>query len=712
MPKPSIIQPGRNCWRTARAGRVAYLIDGEAYFSAFVEAARRARHSIVIAGWDMDSRFLLNRTGENPLALGDFLDELARERPELEIHVLDWDFAIIYAVEREALPIFKLGLTTHDSLHFRLDGEHPVGASHHQKIVAIDDAVAFAGGFDLTRCRWDTSKHLANDPRRVDPHGDPYPPFHDAQIMVEGEAALALAGLVRTRWQRATGEELEPAPMETENPWPESVEPDLTDVEVAIARTLPRHKDQDEVREVEQLYLDTIAAAEKWLYFENQYLSSASVAEALAERLREEHGPEVILVLPRHCPGWLEQATMGVLRARLLDRLRKADVHDRLRIYYPRVPALADGEGVFVHAKVLVADDRLARVGSANLSNRSMGFDTECDIAIEATDEKTIPGVVRLRERLLAEHLDVSEENVRTATKKEGSLLRAIESLRGGERTLVPFDESPPEWLDRVIPESEFIDPEKPVEFETLVQKFVPEEFVTEGPRRVVRIALIALVLGSLAAGWRWGPLSRVMDVETLAGAAESVRANWWGLPAVIGAFIAGSLLVVPISLLILASAAAFGPWWGFAYAWAGAMLGAAVSYWGGAALGRERVRELAGRRLNNVSRKLADRGILAMVTVRVIPVAPFTVVNLIAGASHISFRDYALGTLIGMTPGIVLMTAFEQSIEAAVRDPGPWTIALSLTVIAAIVLAGMALRRWIEHPREPETASDEVQAA
>jgi phosphatidylserine/phosphatidylglycerophosphate/cardiolipin synthase-like enzyme len=197
-PESRILQPGRNCWRVEHAGRVAFLIDGAAYFAAFRAAAARARRSIFIIGWDIDSRVALlpgQPPDDLPVTLGQFLNELTRNRSGLNIYVLTWDFAMLYALDREILPIYKLGWSTHRRVHFHLDAEHPVGASHHQKIVVVDDAVAFVGGLDLTKCRWDTPEHRADDPRRCNHQGVPYPPFHDIQMLVDGDAARALGEL-------------------------------------------------------------------------------------------------------------------------------------------------------------------------------------------------------------------------------------------------------------------------------------------------------------------------------------------------------------------------------------------------------------------------------------------------------------------------------------------------------------------------------------
>ena len=318
-----ILAEGRNCWRIARAQRAAFLIDGAAYFAAFVAAAEQAQESIFIIGWDVDSRLCLTPEDGGhmlPGDLGRFLNALVSQRQRLHVYILNWDFSMLFALEREPLPMLKLGLRTHRRVHFRLDGNHPIGASHHQKIVVVDDAVAFVGGIDLAIRRWDTSDHRAGDPRRVDPAGQPYPPVHDIQMAVDGQAAAALGELARERWRRATDQRVGVVHGGKCDPWPRFLRPDFDDVAVAISRTQPAYNGNAEVREVEALYLGAIGAARRCIYIEAQYLTSTVLGTALAKRLAESGGPEVLLILPRDGAGWLEQSTMTVLRARLARR--------------------------------------------------------------------------------------------------------------------------------------------------------------------------------------------------------------------------------------------------------------------------------------------------------------------------------------------------------------------------------------------------------
>ncbi|MBI5442073.1 MAG: VTT domain-containing protein [Deltaproteobacteria bacterium] len=692
MPAPSLLAPGRNCWRIARAERAAVLVDGDAYFSAFREAASRAERSIFILGWDVHSRAELLPCGpadELPVELGRFLDALATRRRDLHIYVLSWDFAVIYAFEREPAPVFNLGWRTHDRLHFRLDDDHPVGASHHQKVVVIDDRVAFSGGFDLTQRRWDTPLHRGAEPCRTDPGGRPYGPFHDIQMLVDGSAAAALGELARERWRRATGQRTRPVRVTGADPWPASVEPELTGVDVAISRTEPLFRGRAEVREVEALYLDSIRAAERFLYIENQYFTSALVCDALAARLREEAGPELVLVFPRRCSGWLEESTMGVLRERKLRRLREADRFGRLRIYVPR----SGRAEVNLHSKLFIADDKFLRVGSANLSNRSLGMDTECDLAVEAASPRHREAIEAIRCRLLGEHLGVPAESVRAAGRDLGSLAAAVESLRTEGTGLVPLEEDPT-WLDFVIPEGAVIDPERPAPAAQLFDEFVPYETREPSGRPVLRGAVALIGLGLLTAAWHWTALGEYLHPAVLARAFFPEAGPAYTLLVVVLGYAAAGAVSFPVTVLIAATALAYPPISAFLYSLAGSLASASLTYWLGRVLGRSLLDRLGGRRLRRVRRFLARRGILTMATLRLVPIAPFSLVNAAAGASRVRFRDFFVGTVLGMAPGIFVITVLENRIGKLIEDPKLGNFAVVALAVAVAVVAGTWVTR------------------
>lgn len=481
-----LFREGHNCWRVEQASRMAVVIDAADYFRVARDAMLEAREQIILVGWDVDPRILLDPEagdGESPNCLAEFVPWLAKRRPDLRINLLIWNMGFIKMLGR-GLSLFTLArwrLARHVSIRF--DSSHPIGATHHQKILVIDDSIAMCGGIDMTSDRWDTPEHLDQDPRRRRPSGRPYMPWHDTSGVVDGDAAAALGDLARDRWHRATGKRL-PSPVRHEAPWPERLEPLVRNRAVAIARTAPKAENGPEIREIEQLYIDMIERARRFIYADNQYFASRRIAEALARRLQERDGPEIVIVNPISADGWLQEAAMGSARAALFFALADLDKHQRLEIYTPQTAA---GEDIYVHSKLMIVDDRILRVGSSNMNNRSMGLDSECDLAIESPDGDAPDTAIRhLRETLMAEHLGTTAEVVRDAFDRTGSLIGTIEGLRGDGKTLVPYE--PDEWSDTeiAIGASGLLDPESVDErFEPLSNRGLFRGFLRRGTRQL-----------------------------------------------------------------------------------------------------------------------------------------------------------------------------------------------------------------------------------
>ena len=689
----ALFEPGRNCWRVETATRAAFLVDGEAYFRAFREAAIRAHHSIMILGWDFDTRvrMLIDREPDGfPDQLGQFLSALLVKQKALHIYVLTWDFHVIYFRERQWwLPS---NLLAHRRLHFAKDGTHPVGASHHQKVVVIDDAVAFVGGLDFAQCRWDTPDHRAEHPaRRLLTDESPCRPFHDVQMAVDGAAARTLGRLARDRWEMATGRPVQPWPSRpSPDSWPGSVPPSLEQVEVAIARTMPEFDVHREIREIEQLLVDLLKAARRCIYIETQYFTSNTLAAVLADRLQEPEGPDIVMILHPNSDGWLEQHTMDVLRGRVLKQLRAADRFHRLGLYYPYLPDLK-GQCISMHSKVCVIDQDYVRIGSANMSNRSMGFDSECDLALFVNGDPDRQACIGdFRNGLLAEHLGVTRDEVGRAIASNRSLIAAIDSLRGEGRSLELFDGQIPPEVDELVPDADFVDPGRPYD-----AHLVPEEQRPSTRRQIAMGAVILLAVVALAAAWRWSPLAEWLDVPRLLSYVEEFERSPSAPFVTIAGFVLGGLVVAPVTVLITVTVLAFGPIHGFLYSFIGMTVSALVTFFIGRLLGRQAI-ERWSNRVHRLSRRLAEKGILAVVTVRVLPVAPFTIVNMIAGATHIRTKDFLIGTVIGELPGLIALSIFVDQITSTVKHPGPGSYAL-LAGCAVLIVSGVwLLRRWL----------------
>ncbi|MGY1744300.1 phospholipase D-like domain-containing protein [Blastococcus sp. SYSU D00695] len=463
-----LLVPGETCWRVERADRYAVFVDAADYFATLKAAVLSARRRVLLIGWDFDPRIRMDPRGPGRARddrLGRVLETAVRANPDLEIGVLMWDLGMVYGLGRGLVPIVLLGRRSPDRLTVTVDTSHPVGGAHHQKIVVVDDCLAFAGGIDVTADRWDTGEHRDRERRRARPrtHRD-MGPWHDVTSLVSGPAARAIGDLARERWESGTGQRLEPV-TGVEPCWPEGVEPLLTGVDVAVSRTRPEHGGQMLVHEIELLWLAVVAGARRSVYVETQYFANRRVAEAIAARLQEPDGPEFVVLNPHEAWGWVEEQAMGSARTALLETVRQADRYGRFRMY---VPVTASRRPVYVHAKVTVVDDRLLRIGSSNLNNRSMGLDTECDLSIEvhpgSPDREALAAAVTgMRDRLLGEHLDVAPGEVAAAVERHGgSLVAAIEELRRPTgRSLVPFSPRELGPVGRLLATTQLLDAER-----------------------------------------------------------------------------------------------------------------------------------------------------------------------------------------------------------------------------------------------------------
>lgn len=705
-----IFRPGRNVWRVAQAERAAVLIDAAAYFGTLRRALLEARHSVYIIGWDVDSRTpLVGPSGEPdddlPRELGPFLTALVERRPDLRIYILLWDYSLFFTSERQAMPAFALRWRTPPQIDLCLDDAIPLGSSHHQKIVIIDEALAFSGGLDLTIRRWDDTNHDPANPHRVDPAGKPYNGFHDVQMMVDGDAARALTELARQRWARAACEELPEVP-HVASPWPGVAEPHFHYVDVGIARTEPPYAVHECVREVENLFHDLIASAHRSLYIESQYLTCSRFARALAKALRRNPTLETVIVGPFNYRGKLERTVMTAGRARVARILRKARVADRVLIAAPRIEQDGKVSSPHVHSKVMIVDDRYLRVGSANLCNRSMGTDTECDLVISAEDNPVAQrGVRQLRDQLIAEHCGASLPEVQAAMASNQSIIAAIKSLPQRKHRLQPVIDrslpvSPPTMWEAVA------DPREPID---------PTRVLSEAGNAVGRsrrrpllaaagiLLALALFLG-LAAAWSLTPLAALTDPHLWAEWIQTLHGPWAALAVVI-LFVLAGLVMFPVMVLIAVTAAVFGAWPGVAYAAAGALASALATYLLGRWLGPRGLRQFFGPRLNLITRSFARKGIPTITLVRLVPVAPFSIVNLAAGAICIPALDYLLGTAIGLTPGLTLMSLLGDQATDLIQSPTLGGIAVLVGLLAGAIGVSVGLQVLVSRRRQSEQA-------
>lgn len=458
-------------WRYAQAERASVIVDAEGYFLHMQNAMLKARKRIFLIGWDFDTRIHLThgrkgwqrpfRRG-HPSRLGSFIGWLVRHNRQLDVRILKWSVSVVQFMLRGTMFWDILRWARHKRITFKFDTAHPVACSHHQKIAVLDDRLAVCGGIDMTDKRWDTRDHREHDTRRRGVSGARYMPWHDATMMMEGEVAAALADLGHDRWERAGGGDLPRIEPSRETLWPDNLPAQFENVEIGIARTRAQYRDCEEVREIKALYLRHIREAKRFIYAESQYFASRAIAEAIIARVQEADPPEIVIVHPANADGWLEQQAMDHARAELVRVIAAADGKDRFSLWVPYVGDTA----IYVHAKLMVVDDAVLRIGSANLNNRSMGLDSECDVVIDSHrsgNGHAASSIARLRYSLLAEHLGLAESEVAGLIERHGSMRALIETEGNAEgRHLRRY--RPPEIneAERALAESQLLDPEHP----------------------------------------------------------------------------------------------------------------------------------------------------------------------------------------------------------------------------------------------------------
>jgi phospholipase D1/2 len=505
-------------WQRLVAGEAGLLVDARDYYYAFFKAAQRARHYIVMAGWQFDSGVKLvrgpdvassgARAGKHDVRLLKFLDGLCQKRPDLHIYMLAWDFHMVFALEREWMQKLWFDWTTNERLHFHFDDSHVPGGCHHQKFVVIDGRLAFLGGIDLCESRWDDRRHLANNRDRVS-RGRKQKPYHDVQTYFSGpQVAEALTDLFRWRWQRSGADasllHLEPRAGHIGHYAPRGALAFPPATPVALSRTEPRLDGGGAAREIRELYSRAIARVERLLYIETQYFSSRSVCRALSARMRDRSLPrlQIVLILNPRAEAVKEEIAVGLRQAEIIAHLRQlaAQTGHALGVYYTVAEHRPGGsleaerkvKGTYIHSKLMVADDRFMTVGSANLTNRSMGIDSELNATWEVPSRgggALVKAIRQSRVSLMAEHLGVKEPATLARLGRITGLVSFIDRLVERGEVRLRSHPSPTPGEARVL---EVIDPQAlPFDPETADGEDQPEP--SEEQRSLFKLGLHAL---------------------------------------------------------------------------------------------------------------------------------------------------------------------------------------------------------------------------
>jgi phosphatidylserine/phosphatidylglycerophosphate/cardiolipin synthase-like enzyme len=362
--------------------RLEVLVDGAEMLPAVAEAIMGAKRHVHVAGWHVTPSFALTR-GDPPVVVRELLAEAAERVP---VRVLLWagSPAKVFKPARGQVRADHEELVTGTRIRAELDSRERPLHCHHEKLVVVDDEVAFVGGVDMTSLagdRFDSSSHPARG--RLG--------WHDAGCRLHGPAVADVANHFASRWREIAGEELEAV-----------LPPDEAGShEVQVVRTVPEKiygfLPRGDFRVLES-YLRALRSAQRLVYLENQFLWSPEVVSILVEKLRNPPSDEfrVVVVLPSRANNGQDD-TRGQLAV-----LVEAD-DDAHRFLATTITARTGSttDRIYVHAKIGIVDDRWLTVGSANLNAHSFFNDSEVNLV---TCDPELARTTRLR--LWAEHLE------------------------------------------------------------------------------------------------------------------------------------------------------------------------------------------------------------------------------------------------------------------------------------------------------------------
>ena len=219
--------------------------------------------------------------------------------------------------------------------------------------------------------------------------------------------------------------------------------------------------------------------------------------------------------------------------------------------------------------------------------------------------------------------------------------------------------------------------------------------------RGFTKIVILLGLLAAVVCAWTLTPLDRLTNTAELLDVARAWAASWWAPLAVAFSYLLAGLVVFPFTIMIAVTGLLYGAWWGFALAVASGMLAASVMFVLGRYLGQDTLRRFGGQTVNRLSEQMGRHGITTIAILRMTPVASFGAINLMAGASHIRFGDYFIGSLVGMVPYAFAISLFGDVLERVLRDPSLEGVLLLLAALSGILLLALILDRAIRRYRK-----------
>lgn len=712
-PDLNIFTPGRNCWKVEGADFVSIVVDYGNYYRDLHESIVKARHSIFILGWDIDSRIELLRgedaqTSPYPNTLFDLLCWKARENPHLQIYLNKWNYSAFFMREREPFWERKWKTCGLPNIHICLDGMIPLGACHHQKIACIDDETVYWGGMDVALGRWDFRQHRVNNRHRADPCGlphfegtKPFLPYHDIQAVMAGPAAQSLARLVRERWKLAS--DIEPLPLRSPqdaslpHTWPDSDPPDFKNIDVSIARTVPSMKDSPAIREIEQVYLDEIAKAEKFIYIENQFLCSDEIARAINRQLVAKPALRVLAISCWEPQGIMERKSMWGGRVRFRDLIEANGVKDRVVLAYPVSQECGEKAVVRIHSKLMVIDDKWMHLGSSNINNRSMGMDTECDVTLIGSHEAARQKIAAVRTDLIREHCGRPAEEIDRMIETGTLPQEFLADMPYSTQSLIRIDDEMYRHEKFVGLARAIADPRKPFIPAQWTNIFHHGENRRLSQRKTAYLVAFIFLCCLITAAWKYTGMAEYASLESLSALFGAREESFLTYVWVTGLYVVCSMLFIPVTVLTAAIIVVFGGMKGVLISLVAAMISSALGYKLGTLMGPDHLRRFS-KVTESVLDKISHLSVISVAIIRNIPLAPFPVVNLVFGISNVSLATFMLGTFIGLLPGKLTLAFLGDSISTLIKSPSVENVIYLSSIFVVWIVVMVACNKLAQH--------------
>lgn len=640
-------------------------IGGVEYYGSLKKSLEQANTCILICGWTFSLSTVLDKEDTT------VKDVLFALPPSVEVKILIWDYPLIYTPDRDPFTALTLALENKSNISFQRFDFHPIMSSLHSKLVVIDNRLAYVGGFDIDHERLDGPYHLDDDPLRVNADGESYRPFRDYALRIQGDVSH-LSDYFYQLWNSQKKQKSFFANVEGQL--------DLGTEFLELARTVPAFKNQAKDFSSYKLQRQLIKNAKKYIYIENQYLSHEGMVGLLCEKLASPHGPQVVIVVSYGKMPWLEKISMGSLLNESVKGLMEADRYGRLGLYCLKYRPTNDEDSfVKVHSKCMIIDGEYLKIGSSNFSKRSMEFDYEIDLFLHHSHQ-----VKKFEKRIFKTLLSAPDCDF----CEKSSLLETFEHYRKKYKKIYPLGQLIDE-VSSLVEYKEYLplDKYKMTFFEKVGQKFINKESIQTLNLKAFLVLLFLILIAGLALFFPFDQVEKLVKdyvfTKQMSGTMSLALMLFVGYVA-LGAFF------FPLNLYILLCGAFFSPVYAFALSLCGALTAGLASYFIGAFFENVEYVENKIKSLRKLKRFLRKKSLSTIIFLRMVPIAPYSLVNFVCGKFRISLWRFVAGTLIGVAPGTFALIFMEKQLIEVFRSP---SLENALYFLAAASLFYLAYR-------------------